>query len=167
MTSVDYILLAPILLGMAWGFYRGFFNELTMIVCLIVTIFLARYLGDLVADFVSDTLNISLYISKPIAFVIIFIVSHLGLKVLARILTNLFKAISLSWLNRLFGGLLGGFKWLIVVSIVLNLVSFFYQKTEKATNPLAVSRFYKPIEATVYHIIPFLDFESFTRNNSQ
>ena len=168
MTKLDYILLAPIVFGIIYGGYRGFFKEMVALVCLIAAIFVSRYFGGAVAVFLSKTIGWQQNITRPVAFVLIFIASVFGLKFVAEILTKLAKIAAISWLNRLLGALLGGLKWLLITSIFLNLLSFFYQKTDlERENRLAQSKFYKPIENTVNKIIPLLHFEKFLQKHEQ
>lgn len=163
MNSLDYILLAPILFGIAHGLYRGFFRELVVIGCIVVAIFVSRYFGEFIAQFLAKTLDWNQSITKPISFAVIFVGALLGLKILAGLFTQISKAMTLSWLNRLLGGLLGGFKWLLITSVVVNLLSFFHTTTKQdSDNRLAQSQFYQPIKATIENIIPLLNFEHFT-----
>ena len=146
MILIDYILLAPIIFGVVYGFYRGFFKELVLVVCVMVALFVSRYFGELVAIVLSKLIGCSLNVAKSVSFILIFVATIIGLNILANIFTELTKVLTLSWLNRLLGALLGGFKWLIVVSVVVNLLSFFYEKTG-AENENRLSRlyFYKPV----------------------
>jgi membrane protein required for colicin V production len=41
---------------------------------------------------------------------------------LARLLTKLFKLISLSWINRLVGGLFGAAKWILIVAVIITCI---------------------------------------------
>ena len=50
MTFLTFIIIAPIVFGIAYGFYRGFFKELVGIIYIVVALFAARYLGAFVAD---------------------------------------------------------------------------------------------------------------------
>ena len=77
-------------------------------------------------------------------------------------MTKLFSATGFGWLNRLAGGAFGGIKFLLIVSILLNLITLFYNKVPvNQENELAKSKFYEPIEKVVPTIIPFVDFDKF------
>ena len=132
MTFLTFIIVAPIAFGIAYGFYRGFFKELVGIIYIVVALFAARYLGAFVADILSSIFGWSLLVTKPISFILIFAATVVALKMMANILTKLSEIVVLSWLNRLLGALLGGLKWLLIVSIVLNVISFFYKKIGRA-----------------------------------
>jgi len=162
MTKIDYILLAPIAFGIIYGLYRGFFKELVSFGCVIVGIYLSRYFGAAVAILLSKIFPIPLHISKSVSCFVIFVGAIIGLNILAKIMTKLFSATGFGWLNRLAGGAFGGIKFLLIVSILLNLITLFYNKVPvNQENELAKSKFYEPIEKVVPTIIPFVDFDKF------
>ena len=162
MTTIDYILLAPVAFGIIYGLYRGFFKELVSVICVIVGIYLARYFGEAAAIILSKIFPIPIHIAKSISGFVIFIGAIIGLNILAKIMTKLFSATGLGWLNRLAGGAFGGIKFLLIVSILLNLITLFYNKVPvNQENELAKSKFYEPIEKVVPTIIPFVDFDKF------
>ena len=159
MTTIDYILLAPIVFGLCYGLYRGFFKELVSVLCVIAGIYLSRYFGVFVAEILSKVFPIPLHITKSVSCFVIFLGAVIGLNILAKIMTKLFSATGLGWLNRLAGGAFGGIKFLLIVSILLNLITLFYNKVPvNQENELAKSKFYEPIEKVVPTIIPFVDF---------
>ncbi|MDR2684371.1 MAG: CvpA family protein [Prevotellaceae bacterium] len=159
MNIYDYILLAPITFGLAFGFYRGLFKELVALFCVILGICAVRYFGAICADFLVKTLSISSSPAMAISSIVIFIVAVILLNILANMLTKIFKAMKINWLNRLAGMFFGGFKWVLILSIILNIITLFYQKIPaKNGNPLAKSMFYKPIEKTISKVVPFAKF---------
>ena len=162
MTSADYILLLPIAFGLLIGFYRGFLKELASIVCVFVALFVARYLGESVALFVADMLNINTHISKSIAMALLFVATIFLVKLVADILTRLSETLMIGWLNRILGMALGGLKWLIIVSVIVNCIAFFsYRRDMKEQNLFTESKFYKPIKQVLSDIIPLLHFRDF------
>ena len=162
MTTIDYILLAPIAFGIIYGLYRGFFKELVSFGCVIVGIYLSRYFGVFVAEVLSKIFPIPLHTAKSISCFVIFAGAIIGLNILAKIMTKLFSATGFGWLNRFAGGAFGGIKFLLIVSILLNLITLFYNKIPvNQENKLAKSKFYEPIEKVVPTIIPFVDFDFF------
>jgi len=63
-----------------------------------------------------------------VAYVLIFIGIAIILSILAKLLTNLLKAIHLGWANRLLGGLFGVLKF----GLILLVVIFILDKTNEA-----------------------------------
>lgn len=164
MTFLTFIIIAPIAFGVAYGFYRGFFKELVGIIYIVVALFAARYLGAFVADILSSIFGWSLLVTKPISFILIFAATVVVLKMTANILTKLSEIVVLSWLNRLLGALLGGLKWLLIVSIVLNIISFFYKMTAKENSLQASSAAYAPVEKSISVVVPLLNFDKFRQD---
>jgi len=160
MTKIDLILLAPIAFGIIYGLYRGFFKELVSVGCVIVGIYLSRYFGVFIAEILSKMFSIPLHIAKAISCFVIFVGAVIGLNISAKIITKVFSATGFGWLSRLAGGAFGGVKFLLIVSIMLNLTTLFYNKVPvNKENELAKSKFYEPIENVVPTIIPFVDFD--------
>ena len=159
MTKIDYILLAPIAFGIIYGLYRGFFKELVSVGCVIAGIYLSRYFGVFVAEILNKIFPIPLHTAKAFSCFVIFTGTVIGLNIWAKVMTKLFRATGFGWLNRLAGGVFGGIKFLLVVSILLNLTTLFYNKVPvNQENELAKSKFYEPIEKVVPTIIPFVNF---------
>lgn len=168
MTTIDYFLLLPIGFGLIYGFFRGFFKELAGVICVLIAIFVARYFGEFVAILLSNLLGINSQITKPIAMIILFVATIFAIKLLATALTKLSEILWVGWLNKILGMLFGGLKWLLIVSVVVNFLSFFYTKTHmEERNKLAQSRFYKPIEGALNNIVPLLRFAEFKQPENQ
>jgi membrane protein required for colicin V production len=160
LTTIDYILLAPIIFGLCFGAYRGLFKELVALFCVILGICAVRYFGTLCADFLVAKIEMSPSSAMAISSIVVFIAAVIGLNILANMLTKLFKVMKLNWLNRLAGMFFGGFKWVLILSIVLNIVTLFYQKVPVTNgNPLAKSKFYQPIESAISKVVPFAKFK--------
>ncbi|MDR1544062.1 MAG: CvpA family protein [Prevotellaceae bacterium] len=159
MNIYDYILLAPIIFGLAFGFYRGLFKELVALFCVILGICAVRYFGTMCAGFLVKNIGLAPNSAMAISSIVIFIAAIIGLNILANMLTKLFKAMKINWLNRFAGMLFGGFKWILILSIVLNIITLFYQKVPISKgNPLEKSQLYKPIERTISQVVPFAKF---------
>jgi len=134
----------------------------------IAGIYASHYFGVLVANHISKFFSFSPHTATAVACCVIFAAVVIGLNILASVLTKLFKATGLGWLNRLAGGLFGGIKFLLIVSILLNLVSLFYEKVPiKKENKLSESKFYEPIKKVVPTIIPFVDFDFWQKHNEK
>jgi membrane protein required for colicin V production len=158
--TYDYLLLAPIIFGLCFGLYRGLFKELVAFFCVVLGIVAVRYFGAICADFLVEKLAMSPSSAMAVSSIVIFIAAVIVLNILANMLTKLFKAMKINWLNRLAGMFFGGFKWVLILSIVLNIITLFYQKVPMQNgNPLAKSKFYKPIESAISKVVPFAKFK--------
>lgn len=122
MSYLDIIIALPIIVGIILGLIRGLIKEVLAIVGIILGIVVARiYAGDAAAWLLTvSTWDINLL--QPIAALCIFMVVAIICNLLARLLTKLFKLISLNWINRLIGGLFGAAKWILIVAVIITCV---------------------------------------------
>lgn len=164
MTQIDYIIIAPIIFGVLLGLFRGFFRELASLICVFIALFATRYFGEDVAIFLSKHISIEPQISKSVSTAIVFIAVIIGVKLLASILTKLSETLMIGWLNRIFGMVLGGVKWLLIVSLFLNILSFFTDKNNNQ-NRRKESRLYNPTKNILLNIIPLLNFQEFIESD--
>ena len=109
----------------AFGFYRGFSKgliiELTSILALILGVYGSLTFSNLTFDFISNTFPNQLesveesYI-KLFSFALTFIIILLSISVAGKALTKVAKILFLGFLNKLFGGLFGAIKYILIVS---------------------------------------------------
>lgn len=122
MSYLDIIIAIPIILGIILGVMRGLIKEVLAIVGIILGIVVARiYAGD-AAAWLQQVSTWDINLLKPIAAFFIFIAVAIVCNLLARLLTKLFKLISLSWINRLVGGLFGAAKWILIVAVIITCI---------------------------------------------
>lgn len=122
MSYLDIIIALPIILGIILGVMRGLIKEVLAIVGIILGIVVARiYAGD-AAAWLQQVSTWDINLLKPIAAFFIFIAVAIVCNLLARLLTKLFKLISLSWINRLVGGLFGAAKWILIVAVIITCI---------------------------------------------
>ncbi|MBO6073787.1 MAG: CvpA family protein [Paludibacteraceae bacterium] len=122
MSYLDIIIAIPIIFGIILGVMRGLIKEVLAIVGIILGIVVARiYAGD-AAAWLQQVSTWDINLLKPIAAFFIFIAVAIVCNLLARLLTKLFKLISLSWVNRLVGGLFGAAKWILIVAVIITCI---------------------------------------------
>lgn len=120
MSYLDIIIFLPILLGIIIGIKRGVVKEVFAIVGIILGIVAAKiYAGDAALWMQAQVSTWDSNLLKPIVAFLIFMVVALVCKLMAYLLTKLFKLIELGWLNRLIGALFGAAKWILIVSVVI------------------------------------------------
>lgn len=122
MNYLDIIILLPIAYGLIRGLMLGFVKELTSIAGVIAGIIAAKIWAPIFATKIMTVLEAPDWLGQSLAYVLLFVGVALLFKVVARILQKFLRAISLGWLDKLAGGLFGGLKWLLVISVVLNLL---------------------------------------------
>ena len=119
MTWIDILILLPLLIGLVRGLMRGVVVELTAIVAIILGFVGARLWGARFSLWLIGQFEWPEAVCSVVAYSLIFLGIALFLNIAARLVSRLFKAISLSWLNRLLGALFGMGKWAIVVLLLV------------------------------------------------
>ena len=124
MTTNDIILTVILLAGFITGLNKGFIKQLASIVGLVVGLFAAKALYEAVAEKISPIVDGSMTAAHIISFVAIWLIVPLLFIFVASLLTRAMEAISLGWINRILGGVLGVLKYLLLASIVIVLIEY-------------------------------------------
>jgi membrane protein required for colicin V production len=99
---------------------KGLVIEITSIVAIILGVVGSRLWGAMFATWLLRQFAWPESVCVVLAYALLFLGISILLHLVAKLLTKLFKKISLGWLNRLLGGLFGIIKWgIIVLAIVL------------------------------------------------
>ena len=124
MATIDIIILIIIGAGAIVGFMKGFIRQLASILGLIVGLLAAKALYTTLAEKLCPTVTDSMTVAQVLAFIIIWIAVPLIFLLVASLLTKAMKAVSLDWLNRWLGCVLGALKFLLLTSLVICLIEF-------------------------------------------
>lgn len=161
-TALDFLIIVPIAYGFGRGWFRGFFKELSATIGVVLALIAVRLFGGLLTGFMASTFNVSLPVGKAFACVVVFLVAMAIVKFAMNSAHHLFKAVRLGTIEKLGGGLLGGLKILLVVSLLLNLFTAVNSVIKPERNEKwAESRFYAPAKKFVPSLMPFLSQEKF------
>ena len=107
----------------------------------------AKALYTTLAEKLCPTVTDSMTVAQVLAFIIIWIAVPLIFLLVASLLTKAMKAVSLDWLNRWLGCVLGALKFLLLTSLVICLIEFM-DGDNKLISPTKKSEslLYYPIE---------------------
>ncbi len=119
MTWLDILILLPLLIGLVRGLMRGLVIEVTAIVAIVIGLLGARLWGANFALWIITQFAWPEAVCSVVAYALIFLAITLCLNILARLLSRLFRAIHLGWLNRLLGALFGITKWAVIVLLIV------------------------------------------------
>lgn len=119
MTWLDILILLPLLVGLVIGIKRGLIIELTNLISIIAGVVCARLLSAPVATWIAQQFTWPEAVCSVVAYTLLFLISTILLYLLGKLLTKLFKAVKLGWLNRLLGGVFGLAKYAIIVLFVV------------------------------------------------
>ena len=119
MSWLDIIILLPLLIGLVRGLMKGLVIEITSIVAIVLGILGSRLWGAMFATWLLRQFAWAESVCVVLAYVLLFLGISILLHLVAKLLTKLFKKISLGWLNRLLGGVFGTLKWGIIVLVMV------------------------------------------------
>lgn len=119
MELLDIILGGLLLYGIGKGVWKGLFAELAALVSLLIGIYIAVKFSGFVAHLLEGHVANPKYVSI-VAFAITFVAVVVGIILLAKVFTKLASLTGLGLVNRLLGGLFGGIKMVLILSVSLN-----------------------------------------------
>jgi len=120
MHTLDLLIIMPITLGFVFGLFKGLVKELTSLAAIILGVYGAKLFAPLVSRFLIHTFHFSDKTAMPVSYLLLFITIALVLLLVANMLDKIFDSMSLGGLNKFLGGIFGGIKYALIVSILLN-----------------------------------------------
>lgn len=121
LNDLDRIILIIVGIGACIGLYRGFFREAIGIAGIVLAAIAANLASPFTKPFANNFIE-SETIASIVVWVIVFFFSMFLLNRLAVLLDQFMDSISLSWINRLAGGLIGALKFCIIVALIISLL---------------------------------------------
>ena len=119
MNYFDLAILILISFGILRGILKGLIIEVSSLISLYIgivgSITYSEYLSKLIINYTKwneTTVNI-------FCFILIFIVIVWSIMLTAKLITKILKIAYLGLLNRIFGGLFGGVKWMVILSGII------------------------------------------------
>ena len=157
MAVIDIVLGALILFGLIRGLMKGLFVEVASLVALIAGIYGAIHFSNFAADFLMEHVEWNEKSINITAFAITFVIIVLAISLAGKALTKLADFAALGFLNKLLGGVFGGLKIALILSIVLLL----FTKLNKtipfvSDEELESSVLYEPVKSLAPMILPSL-----------
>jgi membrane protein required for colicin V production len=119
MSWLDIIILLPLLIGLVRGLMRGLFAELTAILAVIFGLIGTKLWGTTFTIWLIKQFAWQEAICSVVAYVLLFLGITIVLHLIAMLISKLFKAVHLDWLNRLGGGAFGVAKWAVIVLMLV------------------------------------------------
>ncbi|MDO4191602.1 MAG: CvpA family protein [Bacteroidales bacterium] len=157
LTTIDLIILSPILYGLIRGWMRGFFVELGATIGVILAIIATRLLTNTLCEHVAQLFNTNPTITTALSGATIFILALIGVRFACKALKKTMKAINLGFIDTWAGAALGALKYVLVVSICLNIITLFNNATTPERNDkLEQSISYHPVKLFVPSIVQML-----------
>lgn len=122
MNYIDFIIVLIVLVGALYGLIKGVFRQLGSLGGFVAGILVSRLFGKSFAGLLQQMFDLPTGVSRIVAYSLIFLLVYLVCLQLMRLIHHFSHQVALGWLDRLGGALFGAAKYLVILSIVLNLV---------------------------------------------
>ncbi|MFA6178939.1 MAG: CvpA family protein [Methylophilaceae bacterium] len=151
MTSFDYAVLAIIGLSVLLSIMRGFIREILALASWVAAFFVAKIYTLELAPLLPQSIP-SESLRFMAAFIILFLATLLVCSLLAIALSQLFKNMGLSWLDRMLGVIFGLARGLIIVGVLVFLAGLTSLPQDTRWRS---AMFSAPLEAMVLSAMPW------------
>jgi len=155
MTAIDITLVALIGFGAVKGLFKGFFVEVASLLALLMGAYSAIHFSNYAGVFIAKYFELSEKTASITAFIITFLAIVFAISFAGKALTKLASFASLGILNKILGGLFGGLKAALLVSVVLLVFDTLNTSLPIVSQAsLAESVFYKRVQSLAPAILP-------------
>jgi membrane protein required for colicin V production len=160
MDKLDLLFLVLLGAGFIRGWIKGAIMQLAALAAIILGVYGAISFYEPVAHFLEQSFHFSIRLAVPFAFLLLFIAIGFGLYLAGKLLTTFFKAISLSWIDRLLGAVVGLLKIALVMGILLQLFAFADFSAHETHPAKPQSALRQTLEAFPSQVLPFFHLHS-------
>lgn len=123
LSTLDYIIIAVVLVFGIWGAIKGFIEEIARKFGYFAGLVVAFMFTKGLERVFTDNLDLPLWVSAGISYIILFLAGFLLIKGLGNMLQNIFETANLTAVDNLAGLLLGLIEGVVVVGLVEVLLS--------------------------------------------
>ena len=123
MNYLDIIIVVPLLYGLLKGFSNGIIKEVTSLFSLFIGVYLAVNFSEFLEPKFINILDGYQEFVPVLAFGVLFLVSVLCVKALGLVVDKITKALALGFFSRLFGGVFGFLKVVVIFSFLVVLIT--------------------------------------------
>lgn len=142
LNTLDLLILAALAIGMVRGFWTGVIRQLASLVGLLLAFLLALRLMAPVGVMIVESLSLSEQLAPVLGFIAVFLVVQIAVFALARTIEKLVGVLHLGVINRVAGGLFGGAKAALLVSVLFLVLATFETPSEQTRQ---TSQLYEPV----------------------
>ena len=125
MQIIDIIFGALLVVGLIMGLVKGLVKQVASLSGLVCGLLVGRAFYMPVGGFFVKIFKLSVEASHITAFILILILVPLLFSLVGWLLSKLLSAISLGWINRLLGGIVGVLKFALLAGIIITGIEFF------------------------------------------
>jgi len=119
LSTFDFVLALPLAYGIFQGFRKGLLQEVVSVIALVLGFVLALKLLTVAIPVVQVFIGRAHGLLPFISFLLVFVLILWGVRLLGVILKKILDITPFGTFDNLLGGVLGGLKWCLVISLVL------------------------------------------------
>jgi Uncharacterized membrane protein, required for colicin V production len=160
MNWFDLVVLILVLLALIKGFFSGFVMQIAMLAGLILGAIFAGKLSELIAPELIKLTDVSPHIMAPLSYIVAFIAILVALFFAGKLVESFIKAVKLNTFNRIAGALFCSLKWIVLFSILLNLLVEFDRDKKIIKEDIRENAItYSVVSEVAQTVIPYLRFD--------
>ena len=125
MAVIDIVFCALIGFGVIKGLFKGFFVEVASIAALLIGSYGAVHFSNYAYSALIGFLDWSKRNINILSFIITFLIIVLSIMLIGKAMTKLVNVMSLGIINRLLGGVFGGLKISLLISVLILVLNNF------------------------------------------
>jgi membrane protein required for colicin V production len=142
MNLLDVLIAIGILVGVVRGLATGMIRQMAGLIALVIAFAVGIHVMGPIGDRLGDSVGIPSGMARVLVFIIVVIAAHVLLAIAGRALEAVAGALRLTSVNRALGGVIGGLKAALILSIALLVLAFF---DVPASQSRAQSVLYAPV----------------------
>lgn len=163
MGILDIIFIIPIIWLAYKGFSKGLIIELTTLAALILGIYASLHFSYLTANFLKEHFEMNQKYIGILSFILTFILVVIALNIIGKLLEKVVDMVSLSFLNKSFGGFFGVLKAVIFLSFIIYFINKFDKNrfifNESLTNESAMFGYIEGVAPAIINLYNGIDEE--------
>lgn len=164
MSSVDVVILIPLLWGVYKGFVKGAIIELASIIALTGGVYVAVRFCDYLSAKLKTATNLNQEYIPLLAFSILFIVTVAVVYLVAKLVERFAKSVALGAVNKIAGASLGAFKIALGLSFIVFILNAIDSKGTFFTNETKQkSILLEPVSQIAPFVIPRIQQSEFAQ----
>lgn len=161
LTWFDIIISVIVILSLLKGYMSGLVMQIASLAGLLCCAFFAGKIAALISPYLISITDVSDYLIKPLSYLFAFILIMIVFLLIGKFIEGFMKVIRINTLNKLIGSVFSVAKWLILTSILLNiLVGLDPNQRIIKSEIKEKSHSYHYIKNIAPYFIPFLSFDS-------
>ncbi len=160
MNWFDLVVVILVLVTLVKGFFSGLIMQVATLAGIILGAIFAGKLSEYIAPELIKLTEASPHIIGPLSYIIAFVAILIALFFAGKLLESFADTLAMNTLNRLAGSLFCAAKWIIIFSILLNLIVEFDQDKKIIKEDVRTKSYTYPLISEVATVvIPYLRFD--------